>query len=67
MPAFVPVEIGDVVGRPAVPIASDAPAATLLATTPVIEIMTGTMTVRVPTGVDAATLATVMAILRVLA
>ena len=67
IPAFVPVEIGDVVGRPAVPIASDAQSATLLATTPVIEIVTGTMTVRVPTGVDAATLATVMAILRALA
>ena len=67
IPAFVPVEIGDVVGRPAGPIAPDAQSATLLATTPVIEIVTGTMTVRVPTGVDAATLATVLATLRALA
>jgi hypothetical protein len=36
-------------------------------TAPMIEIVTGTMTVRVPTGVDAATLATVMATLRALA
>ena len=32
-----------------------------------IEIVTGTMTVRVPTGVDGATLATVLATLRALA
>ncbi len=66
-PAFVPVEIEDVVGRPAGPTVSDARSPTPLMTAPMIEIVTGTMTVRVPTGVDAATLATVMATLRALA
>jgi transposase len=51
-PVFVPVEIEG-------PVPS--------ATTPIIEIVMPAMTVRVPTGVDATTLATVMATLRALA
>jgi transposase len=65
--AFVPVEIEDVVGRPAGSTVSDARSPTPLATAPMIEIVMSAVTVRVPTGVDAATLATVMATLRALA
>src|SRR3954468_5763179 len=63
-PVFVPVEIEDVVGRPAGSTVSDARSPTPLATAPLIEIVMPAGTVRVPTGVDAATLATVMATLR---
>jgi len=66
-PVFVPVEIEGAVGWPAGPAVSDAPSPPPLMTAPMIEIVTGAMTVRVPTGVDAATLATVMATLRALA
>src|SRR3954463_10937650 len=66
-PVFVPVEIEDVVGRPAGSTVSDARSPTPLATAPMIEIVMSAVTVRVPTGVDAATLATVMATLRALA
>jgi len=65
--AFVPVEIEDVVGRPAGSTVSDARSPTPLATAPMIEIVMSAVTVRVPTGVDATTLATVMATLRALA
>src|SRR4051812_35483745 len=65
-PAFVPVEIEGAGGRSAGPITSDAPSPILHVTAPMIEIVTGTMTVRVPTGVDAATLATVLATLQAL-
>src|SRR3954469_1293271 len=54
-PVFVPVEIEGPVDNPAGSIITDTPSPTTLATAPMIEIMTGTMTVRVPTGVDAAT------------
>jgi hypothetical protein len=64
---FVPVEIEGPVGSPAGPIIADPPSPTPSATTPIIEIVMPAMTVRVPTGVDAATLATVMATLRALA
>ena len=53
-PAFVPVEIEGPVGIPS-------------ATTPIIEIVMPAVTVRVPSGADAATLATVLATLRALA
>ena len=66
-PVFVPVEIEGAVGWPAGPTVSDAPSPHPLMTAPMIEIVTGAMTVRVPIGVDAATLATVMATLRALA
>jgi len=66
-PAFVPVEIEDVVGRPAGSTVSDARSPTPLATAPMIEIVMSAVTVRDPTGVDAVTLATVMATLRALA
>jgi transposase len=66
-PAFVPVEIEGAVGWPAGPTVSDARSPTPLATAPMIEIVMATMTVRVPSGVDAATLATVMATVRALA
>jgi transposase len=66
-PVFVPVEIEGAVGWPAGPTVSDAPSPPPLMTAPMIEIVTGAMTVRVPIGVDAATLATVMATLRALA
>src|SRR5215207_4005303 len=66
-PVFVPVEIEGPVGSPAGPIPSDAPSPTTLATAPMIEIMMPAGMVRVPTGVDATTLATVMATLRALA
>jgi transposase len=67
VPAFVPVEIEGTVGWPAGPTVSDAPSPPPLVPAPMIEIVTEAMTVRVPTGVDAATLATVLATLRALA
>src|SRR3954451_18784199 len=67
VPAFVPVEIEGPVGWPAGPILSDAPSPTPLVPASMIEIVMPLVTVRVPTGVDAATLATVMATLRALA
>src|SRR3982751_2798536 len=66
-PAFVPVEIEGPVGNPAGPIISDAPSPTPLLPAPIIEIVMPAVTVRVPSGVDAATLATVLATLRALA
>jgi transposase len=66
-PAFVPVEIEAPVGWPARPIISDPPSPTPRVPAPMIEIVMPAVTVRVPTGVDAATLATVMATLRTLA
>src|SRR4051794_19692848 len=66
-PAFVPVEIEGPVGSPAGPIISHAPSPTPLVPAPMIEIVMPAVTVRIPTGVDAATLATVMATLRALA
>ena len=65
-PAFVPVEIEAPVGWPARPIISDTPSPTPRVPAPMIEIVMPAVTVRVPTGVDAATLATVMATLRAL-
>ena len=67
VPAFVPVEIEGPVGWPARPIISDTPSPTTLVSVPLIEIVMPAVTVRVPTGVDAATLATVMATLRAVA
>ena len=66
-PAFVPVEIEGPVGSPAGPIIADPPSPTPRVLAPMIEIVMPAVTVRVPTGVDAATLATVMATLRALA
>ena len=66
-PVFVPVEIEGPVGSPAGPIIADPPSPTPRVPAPIIEIVMPAMTVRVPTGVDAATLATVMATLRALA
>ena len=66
-PAFVPVEIEGPVGTPAGPIISHAPSPAPLVPVPMIEIVMPAVTVRVPTGVDAATLATVLATLRALA
>jgi transposase len=66
-PVFVPVEIEGAVGSPAGPIISGAPSPTPLLPAPMIEIVMKAVTVRVPTGVDAATLATVLATLRALA
>ena len=66
-PVFVPVEIEGPVGSPAGPIIADPPSPIPSATTPMIEIVMPAVTVRVPAGVDAATLATVMATLRALA
>src|SRR3982751_2873549 len=65
-PAFVPVEIEGPVGNPAGPIISGAPSPTPRVPAPMIEIVMPAMTVRIPTGVDAATLATVLATLRAL-
>src|SRR3954468_4427203 len=65
-PVFVPVEIEGPVGSPAGPIISRAPSPTPLVPVPLIEIVMPAVTVRVPTGVDAATLATVMATLQAL-
>ena len=66
-PVFVPVEIEGPVGGPAGLIIADAPSPPPLMTAPMIEIVTGITTVRVPPGVDAATLATVLATLQALA
>ena len=66
-PVFVPVEIEGPVGNPAGPIISGAPSPTPRVPAPIIEIVMPAVTVRVPTGVDATTLATVMATLRALA
>ena len=66
-PVFVPVEIEGTVGSPAGPIISDAPSPTPRVPAPMIEIVMPAGIVRVPTGVDATTLATVMATLRALA
>src|SRR4051812_49110611 len=64
-PIFVPVEIEGPVGSPAGSIIADPPSPTPRLPGPMIEMPAGT--VRVPTGVDAATLATVMATVRALA
>jgi transposase len=66
-PVFVPVEIEGPVGSPAGSIISDTPSPTPLVPAPMIEIVMPAGTVRVPIGVDAATLATVLATLRALA
>ena len=66
-PVFVPVEIEGPVGTPAGPIISDAPSPTPRVPAPIIEIVMPAVTVRVPSGADAATLATVLATLRALA
>src|SRR3954454_23265776 len=66
-PVFVPVEIEGPVGRPAGLIIADPPSPIPSATTPLIEIVMPAVTVRIPTGVDAVTLATVLATLRALA
>src|SRR3954466_14538974 len=64
---FVPVEIEGPVGSPAGPIIADPPSPTPRVPAPMIEIVMPAVMVRVPTGVDAATLATVLATLRALA
>jgi transposase len=64
---FVPVEIEGPVGTPAGPIISDTPSPAPPVPAPMIEIVMPAVTVRVPTGADAATLATVLATLRALA
>ena len=66
-PAFVPVEIEGPVGTPAGPVISDPPSPAPPVPAPIIEIVMPAVTVRVPTGADAATLATVLATLRALA
>jgi len=66
-PVFVPVEIEGPVGNPAGSIIADTPSPTPRVPAPIIEIVMPAVTVRVPTGVDAATLATVMATLQALA
>ena len=66
-PVFVPVEIEGAVGSPAGSIISDTPSPTPRVPAPMIEIVMPAVMVRVPTGVDAATLATVLATLRALA
>jgi transposase len=66
-PVFVPVEIEGPVGTPAGPIIADPPSPAPPVPAPMIEIVMPAVTVRVPTGVDAATLATVLATLRALA
>jgi transposase-like protein len=66
-PVFVPVEIEGAVGSPAGLTVPKAQAPTTLAIAHMIEIVMPAVTVRVPTGVDTATLATVMATLRALA
>ena len=66
-PVFVPVEIEGPIGNPAGPIIADTPSPTPRVPAPMIEIVMPIVTVRVPTGVDATTLATVMATLRALA
>jgi transposase len=66
-PAFVPVEIEGPVGSPAGLIIADPPSPIPRVPAPMIEIVMPAVTVRVPTGVDAVTLATVLATLRALA
>jgi len=66
-PVFVPVEIEGPVGSPAGSIIADPPSPTPIVPAPIIEIVMLAGTVRVPIGVDAATLATVLATLRALA
>ena len=66
-PVFVPVEIEGPVGSPAGPIIADPPSPTPRVPAPLIEIVMPAGTVCVPIGVDAATLATVLATLRALA
>jgi transposase len=66
-PVFVPVEIEGPVGSPAGLIIADPPSPIPRVPAPMIEIVMKAVTVRVPTGVDAATLATVLATLRALA
>ena len=66
-PAFVPVEIAGPVGNPAGLIIAEAPSPIPRVPAPIIEIVMPAVTVRVPTGVDATTLATVLATLRALA
>jgi transposase len=66
-PVFVPVEIEGPVGSPAGLIIADPPSPIPRVPAPMIEIVMPAGTVRVPAGVDAATLATVMATLRALA
>src|SRR4051794_39909811 len=66
-PVFVPVAIEGPVDRPAGPIISDPPSPTPIVPAPMIEIVMPAVTVRVPIGVDAVTLATVLATLRALA
>jgi len=66
-PVFVPVEIEGPVGNPAGLIIAEAPSPTPIVPAPMIEIVMPAVTVRVPIGVDAATLATVLATLRALA
>ena len=66
-PVFVPVEIEGPIGTPAGPIIADPPSPTPRVLAPMIEIVMPAVTVRVPTGVDATTLATVLATLRALA
>jgi hypothetical protein len=63
----VPVEIEGPIGNPAGPIIADPPSLTSRLPAPIIEIVMPAGTVRVPTGVDATTLATVLATLRALA
>src|SRR3954454_24152835 len=66
-PVFVPVEIEGPIGNPAGPIIADPPPPPPRVLAPMIEIVMPAGTVRVPTGVDAATLAAVLATLRALA
>jgi transposase len=66
-PVFVPVEIEGPVGSPAGLIIADPPSPIPRVPAPMIEIVMPAGTVRVPIGVDAATLATVLATLRALA
>ena len=61
-PVFVPVEIEGPIGNPAGPIISDPPSPAPPVPAPIIEIVMPAVTVRVPTGVDAATLATLRAL-----
>ena len=66
-PVFVPVEIEGPVGNPAGLIIAEAPSPIPRVPAPIIEIVMPAVTVRVPIGVDAVTLATVLATLRALA
>ena len=66
-PVFVAVEIEGPIGNPAGPIIADPPSPTPIVPAPIIEIVMPVVTVRVPTGGDAVTLATVRATVRALA